>query len=148
MGHLNHNNEPTLFRSYWAHPRIRIYGHPQRLRKASMVRDEGLEPSMLSHMGLNHASIPIRVIPHININIILCSFFSTLNAQTLYVQQKKNRFSFLYAFKLVCVAAPCQPHQGRFATKISAYVYTLHQPTLKPNIGGKTNCVGVVHRKL
>ena len=46
--------------------------------------------------------------------------------------------------KLVCGATPCQPRQGRFATRISTYVYTLHQPTLKPNIGGKTNCVGVV----
>jgi hypothetical protein len=26
----------------------------------------------------------------------------------------------------------------------STYIFTLHQPTLKPNIGGKTNCVGVV----
>ena len=44
MGHLNHNNEPALFRSYWAHPRIRISGHPQRLRRASMVRAKGFEP--------------------------------------------------------------------------------------------------------
>ena len=28
--------------------------------------------------------------------------------------------------------------------KVSTYIFTLHQPTLKPNIGGKTNCVGVV----
>jgi hypothetical protein len=45
---------------------------------------------------------------------------------------------------LVCIAAPSQPHQGRFTSKTFIYVFTLHQPTLKPNIGGKTNCVGVV----
>ena len=31
---------------------------------ASMVGDVGVEPTMLSHMGLNHASMPVRVIPH------------------------------------------------------------------------------------
>ena len=43
MGHLNHNNEPALFRSYWAHPRIQISGHPQRFRRTSMARVERLE---------------------------------------------------------------------------------------------------------
>ena len=51
-------------------------------------------------------------------------------------------------FKLVCVATPYDSQVSTsprpFCLGNFPYIFTLHQPTLKPNIGGKTNCVGVV----
>lgn len=35
--------------------------------------------------------------------------------------------------QLVCVASPCQPHQGRFTTKNFIYVFTLHQTAFQPS---------------
>lgn len=35
--------------------------------------------------------------------------------------------------QLVCVASPCQPHQGRFTAKNFIYVFTLHQTAFQPS---------------
>ena len=40
---------------------------------------------------------------------------------------------YIKILKLVCVATPCQPHQGRFTAKIVFYVFTLHQTAFQPS---------------
>ena len=39
----------------------------------------------------------------------------------------------LSSIELVCVATPCQPHQGRFTAKNFIYVFILHQTAFQPS---------------
>lgn len=46
----------------------------------------------------------------------------------------------LSSIELVCVAAPCQPHQGRFTAKNFIYVFTLHQTAFQPSKAVRPLC--------
>ena len=41
---------------------------------------------------------------------------------------------------MVCVATPCQPHQGRFTAKNFIYVFTLHQTAFQPSKAVRPLC--------
>ena len=63
-----------------------------------------------------------------------------------YPQRLDTIVTGLNSVKLVCVAAPCQPHQGRFATKgINLHIYP-SPVRISTERGSKTNRAEVVHQ--